>query len=128
MIKETICTLVSGLMLAGNVSVIPKQFHDYKDKPTSNCSIEMVFGSYRHIHYFDTDNDGYFEFSTVFANPMLKKGDKPFLYGGDINKNGQIDKGESYIDINQNGINGDEVPVEEYLKKLEEEERKKMGT
>ncbi len=110
---------LAGCVTYGNLNllknpIVPKEFKNYREKGTKIEEYDFMFaGMYvRHISY-DLDGDGDRDVGELYLNPV-KEGDEPIIYGFDENDNDSFQVEEAYVDEEMDGINGNEVRLDDF--------------
>ena len=107
------CVTYRNLNLLKN-PIVPKEFKNYREKGNKVEETDfMYFGIYVHNVGYDLNGDGQMDAGELYVNPM-KEGDEPFMYGFDVNSNGSFQVDEVYIDEEMDGINGNEVRLDDF--------------
>lgn len=116
---KTICTLVAGLMLAGNALAIeiPERFRDYKERATFKTTHPIQSGGNIYcMHKYDLTNPSDKKPDVAELYPAIPAPDGtlyhlseyPIAYWFDKDGNNQVTPDEALIDEAADGINGNE--------------------
>ncbi len=110
------CVTYGNLNLSKNPT-IPKGFENYRERGKKVEETDfMYFGMYVHNIGYDLDGDGQMDAGELYINPV-KEGDEPFMYGFDVNENGSFQADEVYMDEEMDGINGNELRLDDFNRK-----------
>ncbi len=110
---------LTGCVTYGNLNlfknpIIPKGFENYRERGTKVEETDFMYvGMYVHNIGYDLDGDGDGDVGELYLNPM-NEGDEPFIYGFDVNDNGYFQVEEVYVDEEMDGINGNEVRLDDF--------------
>ena len=110
---------LAGCVTYGNLNllkspIIPKGFVNYRERGTIIDEYDFIFGGMfvHHIGY-DLDDNGELDVGELYLIPM-SEGNEPIIYAFDENDNGSFQVEELYVDEEMDGINGNEVRLDDF--------------
>ncbi len=122
----TLCGIVGGLLLgfasikSAKAPLIEFETH-YREKAKNTITLVMNYGGMPMLNtLYEVDGDGMYDVSElrmirgVDENGIIKTEIEPLIYGFDLNKDGVFDEGETLVDEAMDGINGNEVLLNDY--------------
>lgn len=114
--KRTICSLIAGLsLITAPVLAQEPQVKPETEKRLIVCRDISMAGRLCHEHQYDIDGDGVGDIGEIYPLPLQSK--YPLFYYFDKNKDGKWSNDEKYIDEKMDDWNGNEMKVEDFIKK-----------
>ena len=134
--KKSICGLVMGLSMVGSQAFgagleLPDKLKGYKDATNKSAQvINLSNGVYGCVHQYDVDGDMLVDVEEVYIVTGMARdgrvihGPNPLYYSVDMNNDKKILEDEMYMDTKMDGLNGNEVKLQDYIKQRKQEKNK----